>query len=225
MHPNRAMSEKKTYTLERLKQVAAKAFREQRFEQVSIARIAADANCSTATIYQIFGSKSALFMEVASQGVLERPHPKLRPSSEASLFGLLEYANERLEWLSGPSPLGFVRSAAELRPYPGLLTLTTQREQFVGLRDEVQRLMDCGLLRRSDARATAYSICAGVGFDTMALQLTLGDEACVDNNEVIKLVFTPLVTDEGEAQLGEFLARNVVAAQRVCESVKLYELI
>lgn len=222
------MSRKKVMTLERVRQAAATAFCEQRFERVSIARIAAESRCSMETIYEIFGSKEGLLVEAASYAGTLRPPPTLHPSDDGSLFGLLNYVNDRLEFLAQPSTFGYLRAGLnELGKYRGFLlkSLMEQRDHFASVTDEVQRLMGIGLLRRGDVRATTYTICAGTAFDSIAQQVLNATEPHIDNIQVIRLVFTPLVTRKGAKQLKEFVKLHAGQAPETAAScVTLYDL-
>lgn len=55
------MTDKKRFSIERVKEIAAEEFARQPLENVSMSDIAAKAHCSTATIYQVFGSKQQLY--------------------------------------------------------------------------------------------------------------------------------------------------------------------
>jgi AcrR family transcriptional regulator len=59
-----AMSEKKREAIERAISAARQLFLERPYHEVSMAEICEISRCSSATIYEIFGSKDGLYTEV-----------------------------------------------------------------------------------------------------------------------------------------------------------------
>jgi AcrR family transcriptional regulator len=201
--------------LDRVREVAAKAFSEQTFEKVSIASIAAEAHCSTATIYQVYGSKQGLFLEAAAYSADIYGWPVLRPGEPGSLSGLLGYACDRIDYLSSMQTYGYLRSGAAEKEFRAFAqSALTQCNPFVGVTQEVRRAMDAGLLRRTDALAAAYAICAGVGFEAVTHGLLFGSDATVDRLLIVRLIFTPLVTRKGCKQLEIFTQPKALTGGR-----------
>lgn len=205
------MTKKKIFTLARLSEVAAKAFCEQPFRDVSVTKIAAEAHCSTTTIYQIYGSKEALFIEAMRHGASGLVAPTVTPAGDGSLSGLLAYAVKRIEFLSSPPTLGYLEAdLREVETYKRILSdsMLSQQLNLHALVDEVRECIEGGALRPGDARATAYLIYVGLGFDLISRRLLTSDNVKVDKMRVIEMVFTPLAADRGAQELKAFIEEH-----------------
>jgi AcrR family transcriptional regulator len=205
------MSDKKTFSLERVLRIAAEAFSKTSFEDVSIAAIAAAARCSTTTIYDVFGSKKDLFIETFAYNCARYPTPRLKTNvGLPSLDGLLRYASARISYLSDPALSRYMSSGiAKHERFRSVAEAMMARDNCLGVvAHDVRRCFKANLLRHADADAVAYAICAGTSFEPVVLTLLFGADADIQPSRIIRLVFTPLVTAKGEEQLNAYLDKT-----------------
>src|SRR5687767_12791453 len=97
------MSEKKAKSIERVVEVATALFSRSTFADVSVNHIAALARCSTATIYEVFGSKEDLYRIAAETSIANCTFPRLqRQLGAPALWPLFDYLWQRLAFLTDP---------------------------------------------------------------------------------------------------------------------------
>jgi AcrR family transcriptional regulator len=204
------MSDKKTFSLERVLRIAAEAFSKTSFEDVSIAAIVTAARCSTTTIYDVFGSKRDLFIEAFAYHCARHPTPRLKTNvGLPSLDGLLHYASARINYLSDPALSRYVSSGIAKHERFRSAEAMMARDNCLSLvARDVRQCLKADLLRHADADAVAYAICAGTSFEPVVLTLLFGADADVQPSRIIRLVFMPLVTAQGEEQLNAYLDKT-----------------
>jgi len=211
----------KQLALKRVKEVASVAFAKRGFDKVTVGEIAARAHCSTATIYEIYGSKSELYFEVRRDKAksVHIPMPRKVPNAK-SLQSLLSYACDRIRSVSEiPDIQNYYKPPKRIdkKRLRGITRgLVRRATPLPTLKPAVEQAMQAGLLRRTDAEATAYLIWTALGWEAAMLGFLYDSEVEIDPAEVIRMVFTPLVTREGirgDAGVLEHVVENNVAEQ------------
>jgi AcrR family transcriptional regulator len=201
------MSGGKAESLARVIEAAAGLFAAHGYDEVSISQIAAAARCSSATIYGAFGDKKGLFREALLQRL--SPAPAL-PAAEGppSLRPLLAYFAGRIQSLASVEVRNLLRGAGvdveALRS--GFTAAVGRAGRLETVVREVRRAMRAGLLRDGDPRDATFLMWAGVGFQPLLYGLVFGDEAGFYPVDILRAVFTPLVTPRGQAELTAYLA-------------------
>jgi AcrR family transcriptional regulator len=198
----------KRLALDRLQKIAAEAFTQRSFEKVSIAQIAAKARCSTATIYEIYGSKAELYVQVRRRATLaSHPPAPRRIEGLTALESLLNFAVERFLYLSNVPPTNYVvpEEVDRSQMAPATKAAVRRNNPLCGARDLVADSQAAGLLRRGDASAVAYTICAAIGFEASSFQRVLPECAPIDMRPIIEVVFRCFVTRAGQRQLARFV--------------------
>jgi AcrR family transcriptional regulator len=204
----------KKVALERLQKVAAAEFARRSFDDVSIRDIAAQAGCSTATIYEIYGSKAGLYLDVR-RAALRRSAPLPHDvTGSTPLQSLLIYAWRRIDFLTR-----YTNAAAHDYPddvdreklHAVARSAMAENNPVREVRSLVDQCQASGLIRQGEAAAIAYTICAGVGFDPVIVRLMFDSEAVVDPKPIIGLVFRCFVTRQGLAELEAFMDARPVA--------------
>lgn len=204
------MTDKKARSLQRVLEIAAQTFVRQPFESVSVGAIAEAAHCSTATIYDIYRSKQELFLAAISHALYECRSPHIVESSnEVSLRNLFLYAEARTRFLTSPEYRN-VRRAVKSQAYltaPLEREFASQQHELVmaDLLPEVVACCEAGLLRQLPPEIVARTIAACVFYESTVHEVILGEETPIRFDDVIRFIFTPLVSAEGEKQLSAFL--------------------
>ncbi|MDB6061730.1 MAG: TetR/AcrR family transcriptional regulator [Verrucomicrobiaceae bacterium] len=204
------MTDKKVHSLQRVLKMAAEAFAQLPFENVSVGAIAEAAHCSTATIYDIYGSKQQLFLAAISHACCECNSPRiLLTCKEVSLRNLFLYAEARMRFRSGLE-YSNLRRAVKSQAY---LTASLARKfalqqhalVMANLVPEVVACGTAGLLRPLPAEMIARTIAAGIFYESNVHEVMLGEKVPINFAAVIEFVFTPLVSPQGHIQLAFFL--------------------
>lgn len=201
------MSTRKAESLVRVIEVAAAQFSAHGYDAVSVSQIAAEARCSSATIYEAFGDKKGLFREALLQRL--NPVPELASDeTTTSLHPLLAYFTARVWSLSSPEVRNLFLSggvdAEALRS--GFQASVTHDGRLEAVVQEVERCIEAGLLRPGDPRDIAYLMWAGAGFQPIVYGLVFGDDAGFYPVDILRAVFTPLATRRGAGEVRRFLA-------------------
>lgn len=210
------MTDKKARSLQRVLEIAAQTFVQQPFENVSVGAIAEAAHCSTATIYDIYRSKQELFLAAISHALYECRAPHIEGAgNEVSLRNLFLYTEARTRFLLSPEYRS-VRRALKSQTY---LTTPLEREfaaqqherVHADLLPEVVACCEAGLLRPIPAENIVRNITAGVFYESTVHEVILDEETPIKFDEVVRYIFTPLVSEQGEQQLQAFLQQAAVS--------------
>jgi AcrR family transcriptional regulator len=200
------MSDKKVRSLQRVIEIAAKAFASRKFNEVSISEISEEAHCSTSTIYAAFGSKENLFQDAMAH-LLQTQSPVVEQpaGSRSSLNTLLGFAEARIRTLASPVRRGAIR-AISAQPELAEPLIDCLKSQECGrvtrlIQTEIAACVEAGVLRRLDTQVIAYMIMAVTAYEPLVYGLLYGDDKSVDIMRLLRKVFTPLVTEVGEMQL------------------------
>ena len=204
------MSRKKIDSVDRALNIAIEMLIERGFDSVSIADIAKASRCSTATLYDVFGTKEGLLSEVIERGNASWSPPILaQPRSDEMAFeALLKYLVLRIEYLNSPRSGGLLRAAIARRErgLSAFAKLNRTRDQLHNMTVAVEAAIRDGQLRAIDAQAMAYSILSASSFEALISTVTLGHQ--VDPFGLIRTVLLPMVTDAGMEYLDDWLVRH-----------------
>jgi AcrR family transcriptional regulator len=206
------MSDKKVRSLQRVIEIAAQAFASRKFNEVSISEISEAAHCSTSTIYAAFGNKENLFQDAMSY-LLQTQPPAAEPTgARSSLNTLLGFAEARIRTLSSPVRRGAIRAISG-QPELAEPLIDCLKSQECGLvarliQTEIASCVEAGVLRRLDPQVIAYTIMAVTAYEPLVYGLLYGDNKSVDIMKLLRRVFTPLVTEAGEAQLRAYFGES-----------------
>lgn len=203
------MSNKKANSIERVVATAADIFATRRLADVSVTTIAEQSHCSTATIYEVFGSKEGLYRAAVSRVMARLSPPAAQhQADETALFSLLDYAERRLVFLLSPA-----RNAAD-RQVIGHLDLTADLLSTIIDREIVclhhtigTHVAACiaeGTLRVLDQDALVFCIAAGTAHEPLTMGLFYKDAPRCDMAAILRKTFLPLVTDSGQIQLDAY---------------------
>ncbi|ALR19728.1 TetR/AcrR family transcriptional regulator [Sphingobium baderi] len=204
------MSDKKTRSIQRAVDVAIEAFRSHTLKDMSINLIAKEARCSTATIYEVFGSKDGLYRVAAEASIERGDHPRINPAGgpgqldalfsfcEARIAHLADHGRGRGEHLLNSK---FEISGASIQHYV--------RRELAYIHDVVEHQVDpaihAGLMRPLNVAAVVHCIVSGTGFGPMVTgnyQL----DCQPDVPGFMRLTFAPLLTEKGCEALEAYLA-------------------
>lgn len=204
------MSDKKMRSIQRAVDVAVEAFRSHKLKDMSINLIAKEARCSTATIYEVFGSRDGLYRVAAETSIQLGDHPRMGPSGGADrLHSLFAFCEARIAHLRnhergrGEHVLNshFNISGAAMQDYV--------RRQLAYIQRVVEQPVNAGiiegLIRPLDVAAVVHCIVSGTGFGPMVTgNYLLEDGPGVP--EILRLTFAPLLTEKGSEALESYLA-------------------
>jgi AcrR family transcriptional regulator len=200
------MSSKKTESLNRALDVAADMFFARGVDGVSVAEISADARCSLATIYDVFGSKTGLLRAVLEQRFA--PVPCIAQlDAPPALAPLLDYFADRIATLGSVEVRNVLRyGGAEPGALQGSYEVALRRNRsLASVIREVRQAMEAGLLRDGDPADLAFLMMAGTGFEPVMYGLLFGDEVGRYPTAILRSVFAPLVTPRGGVELRAYL--------------------
>jgi AcrR family transcriptional regulator len=207
------VSDKKVHSLTRVLEVAAGLFCSRKYADVSISEISASAHCSTSTIYAVFGNKENLFLEAILYLNRTRVRSAARFSTSPSSFNLFRFAEMRIRSLATPQRRGAMRaiSAQPELARPLLDRIPHPRCGYdpAALDGEISACVKAGYLRAVKPHIIAYHIVAVTAYEPVVLGLLYGEEPAIDVAEVLRNVFIPLVTPEGERLLEAFIAAEI----------------
>jgi AcrR family transcriptional regulator len=211
------VTDKKIQSLQRVLDCAARIFTDRRFEAVSVNEIAALAHCSTATIYDVYGNKESLFLAAITYKLDNIVRPRIVERDGSPLERLLAYAEARARWLAAPEQRKVTRSLLCEHERVGHLVRDDMTAQYVlttkALSQSIRKCLAAGLLREFGEEALAHNILAGTIYEPLVFGLVYGEEAPVDFADILRKVFTPLVSDKGAFELGRYLNRMSRALQ------------
>ena len=209
------MTDKKRQSLERALETAEVLFLNRPYEDVTIAEIAGESRCSTATLYSAYGSKSELYEEVR----LKKLHNRWAmpaASGKASLQDLIRYFLDRAKELGDISSLNLLRSAthnSETVPRYVMNTISSESKLSL-IVQEVRACMDAGLLKSGNPKSVAYVIYAGCGFEPVTYGLLFGADEHRDPSVMVRTVFSVLTTPAGTRELDKLLPAEVQAPEQ-----------
>lgn len=202
------MSDKKVRSIERAVEVAARAFAFRKFNDVTIAEISQAAQCSTTTIYAIFGNKEGLFLEAMSH-LLQTQVPEVRSNNRSALCRLVSFAEARVRSLSSPVVRGAVRAISGQIDTAQVLVDHLAEQQcgkvIAILEPQIDACVQHNLLRPLGTENLAYSIMAVTAYEPIVFGMLYGNDKSVDVTGVLRKAFAPLVTPSGEAMLTQLL--------------------
>jgi AcrR family transcriptional regulator len=181
-------------------------FRDRPYGDVSIAEIAAKAKCSSATIYEAFESKSGLYEEVRLKEIA--PPWSLAPDAGRSgLAGLVSYFLGRALYLGSPEAHNLIRSAPHNREAVrrSVGQSIQMRSQLGDVVAEVESCISSGLLKKGDPQAIAYVLYAAAGFEPIMYGQIFSEDPAVEPAEIVRTVFSVLVTAKGRKALDRLL--------------------
>lgn len=196
------MTEKKRHTIERVTRIAAERFARLPLEKVSVGEIAAAAHCSTATIYEIFGSKEGLYRCALENEMALTPLPKPEHTGGGSpLIALLEFLEDRIRNLSDPDHVTTQRLISTHIALAGDIISPrkdrVQRQLAASIELEVQRAINAGLIRQLDVESVTYILLACSAYEPLVSALFTPQPKEVDVFILLRKTFAPLLTDEG----------------------------
>jgi AcrR family transcriptional regulator len=188
------MSNKKAESLRRVVEIAIQAFSRLDYDRVLIGDIAAEARCSTATVYDAFGTKEQLYEHVRARIFERRPRQApLEPSTdEPTLSYLIDYLLEVFEALTGPTITLLTTPASAGRP-SGYRPWEHTGLDFDTVVAEVSSCMGGGLLRRGDPHAFAFLMFAGISYEPMLYTWMCKEPTVLDPVAILQSIFDPLV--------------------------------
>ena len=196
----------KRFALERVLSTARHAFEQQPYDRVSIAQIALAARCSTATIYETYGSKRELY-EFVLLSKLRATAPLLPNTTvgNSALDTLLCYAHDRIAFFADTTrPFTYLRpeglNAARL-----IHETMARSDPVPAVAALIGKCQDRGWIREGDAAAIAYVICSSLAFEPLIVRLMFGEDRAFDAEPVIRTTFRCFLTPPGIERLDRFL--------------------
>ena len=219
------MTNKKTESLGRVVEAAIDAFSTCHYDDVLIAQIAAQARCSTATVYEAFGTKESLYEHVrgrlfdqrSRQGWLDR-----RPGPPSLEF-VLDYLSELFQTLTSPQ-LTMLMTPADATRATGYMPMEHTGPDFDSIVREISRCMDAGLLRAGDPHAFGFLVMAGVSYEPIWYNLTCRIRTPLDLRSILLSIFSPLTTEKGAEALQAYLTRLESPIPEPSAPARLHEL-
>lgn len=200
------MSNKKVEALERVVRVAREMFLDRPYEDVSIAEIAAIARCSSATIYDAFESKGALFEEVRLKEAA--PSWSLASGPEGhGLEALISYFLGRAAYLGSRETYALMRSASHNRDAVrrNIPQSIRERSQLGDVIAKVEQCMASGILKQGDPQAVSYVLYAACGYEPVMYGLLFSDGNALRPAMIVRTVLSTLLTAKGRRQLDVLL--------------------
>jgi len=202
------MSDKKVHSVKRAVEVAARAFAFRKFNEVTVAEISQAAQCSTTTIYAIFGNKEGLFLEAMTH-LLQTQVPEVRLNNRSALCRLVSFAEARVRSLSSPVVRGAVRAISGQIDTARTLVDHLAEQQcgkvIAILEPQIDACVQHNLLRPLGSDNLAYAIMAVTAYEPIVFGMLYGNDQSVDITGVLRKAFTPLVTPSGEVMLTQLL--------------------
>ena len=193
---------KKAESLQRALDATVALIIERGSDQLSIAEVAAVARCSTATIYDVYGSKEDLLLEACGRGETIWPRPMVHKNTNKDSFtNLLTYLAERVTYLCSHRCTNLLRATIS---HPRVDTEAMKKrlqdlDQLSLLAEQTKIAMRCGDIKKSDPDAVAYTILASVSFEPIMINLLLHET--VDPPALIRTAMSCHVTEQGRKAL------------------------
>lgn len=201
------MQSKKSLALERVIENACNAILNNKFHSVSVSEIAHASRCSTATIYEIYGSKDNLFTDALGKLLHDWAAPEPKTDSEDSFESLFDYMRERLFYFEHPTTRRLLAAIHDGESRGGHISrwLMDQRSSFRQLVSLIEDTIRSGDLVMMDSDSIGYIMMASSSYESVMAGIIMGTEAKVDHIEILRKSFTPLVTCQGAARLNILL--------------------
>lgn len=177
--------------------------------EIKMVKIAELARCSTATIYEVYGSKDNLLDDALSRLMLEWPAPIPRLENDDPFLSLLSYLKARIEFLSHRHTRQLL-SAIWRRPERAraiAMGLMRRRACYRDLVELVSACIDTGMLRPCDPDTIAYLLCSASTYEPIMTAYFLDISDPVDPASIIRKLLSALVTELGQPPLEAYLAK------------------
>lgn len=177
--------------------------------EIKVVRIAELARCSTATIYEVYGSKDNLLDDALSRLLLEWPAPIPRLENDDPFASLLSYVKSRIDFLSHHHTRRLL-SAIWRRPERArviAMGLMFRRACYRDLVELVSASIDTGMIRSCDPDNIAYLICSASTYEPIMTANFLDISEPVDSASIIRKILGVLVTDTGQLPLEAYLEK------------------
>lgn len=199
----------KSESVQRILDVAGDIFVWHRLEDVSMSTIAQLAHCSTATLYQAFGSKENLFVSAMGHR-LEQSVPTVRePLRQAGLAALLHIVRVRVETVSTPPNRALFRALCrqpDLMQRPINEIMKRVRQRFIDLLDpQIRVAVEEGLLRPLPQAVISNAIMGLSVYEASQTSLLFADDDSASPAQILRNTFLPLVSEKGADVLEQYL--------------------
>lgn len=198
------MPRDKAASLDRALEAMSTLLAQQAADTISIADVAAMANCSTATLYQAFNSKEELVQAAMARSRESWPHPLPHVREEgAALLRLATYLYRRAAYL------GSARSVAHSRAmmrHPAeekhkVAESILARDPLIQHAILVEEAIDDGDIKPGNPRQIAYCLKAAASFRPGIWGMMLDRQ--ITSAGFIRDVLDPFVTPRGRSVLIE----------------------
>ena len=201
------MANKKTLALDRVMGITCGMILDRHYSDISVAEIAAQARCSTATIYEVYDTKDNLYIDALAQLLLTWAPPAPSDDQHGALPAILSYTRARIEYFAHPRTRAMFRALRERSERGAVVAqqLMETRASFGSLVLLVEQAFAENMLRSSDPESVAYLIVAGAIYEATAVAEVFGVNSSVDVAHIMGRIFTPLTLPEGQAVLERFL--------------------
>jgi AcrR family transcriptional regulator len=210
------MTEAKGESVQRILDVAGDIFVWHRLEDVSMSTIAQLAHCSTATLYQAFGSKENLFVSAMGHR-LDRSVPSVQEPLHAGFVALLHIVRVRIETVSTPPNRALFRALCrqpELMQRPINEIMKRVRQRFIDLLDpQIRVAIEEGLLRPLPQAVISNAIMGLSVYEASQTSLLFGNDDSASLAQTLRQTFLPLVSEKGAEVLDRYL-RTLEGTQR-----------
>jgi AcrR family transcriptional regulator len=169
------VTNKKAMSLARALDAGVELISTRGLDQVSIAEIAAAGRCSTATIYDVFGSKERMLDEIIERGrqVCDAPRAGLPETPADALECLLNFLTRRVEFLSASRTAGMFKASLSRSIANAEKTerLFAERDPLPRVTILIEQAMTAGDFRQIDPATCAYCVLATVSFEPLLANL------------------------------------------------------
>lgn len=199
---------RKTQALDRVTSETMALLLEKPLHEISISEIAARSHCSTATIYEIYGSKDNLFDDALAQLLLDRSPPQPVPTEAEPFRALLAYMEARIRYFCMAETRAMFQAMRQRRHRLSVLSqrLMYNRVWFTIAADLVSGAMSQGHLRETDADAVTYIIFGMAAYEPVIASDLFGSGAPVLAREMLRKSITPLATELGQSILADWIS-------------------
>ena len=202
------ITQRKQVALERVVAVVAEKLLKTGGVDVSVGEIAAEARCSTSTIYEAFGSKEGLLdhvFKIFQQGEAAPVAGELDP--DTVFEQLVDFLIRRIRFFGRRHTAAVIRAIIlrANRDNDNLLQWFERRDPSHTAAAFVAASMDAGMIIRHDAALTAHVIVAGISYEPMITALLLDELVSV--SALMRTVLTPHLTAEGLIRLEAILGQ------------------
>lgn len=194
----------KAASLDRALEAISTLLTRQTAAAISIADVAAMANCSTATLYQAFNSKEELIQAAMERSRDSWPHPvPLIRDEGAAILKLATYLYRRAFFLG--SARSVTHSRAMMRRPAGERHEVTEsildRDPLIRHAELVAQAVDDGDMKAGNPQQIAYCLKAAASFRPGIWGLMLDQQ--ITSAAFIRDVLDPFVTPRGRSALVE----------------------